>query len=123
MPTEELDRAAPENIINSGIRIVRRIAAIVLALLVLVGVALLIGSLSWLKDLNAQPRQPPGQIVAIIPMLGCVVGVAIATVGFIGLIVLWRLPRKLAVPATSSTSRLPPRQAAPIDVTDVPPSP
>ncbi len=65
--------------------VLRVVAAVASVLALLGGAGLFVASGLWLVDLEQEPREPPGQIVAIIPLAGAAIGAALGLIGAVGL--------------------------------------
>lgn len=57
---------------------------------VLLGLSMGLGSLRWLYAINEHPPQPPGQMVAIIPIFGAGLGALLTLLGGVCLAMLVR---------------------------------
>lgn len=83
--------AAPTGLIVLGV-----LVAVASVLALLGGAGLLVACGLWLADLRQEPREPPGQIVALIPLAGAAVGAVLGLVGVAGLtlVIVSRLARR-----------------------------
>ena len=83
--------SAPTGLIVLGVFV-----AVASVLALLGGAGLLVASGLWLADLRQEPREPPGQIVALIPLAGAAVGAVLGLVGVAGLtlVIVSRLARR-----------------------------
>ena len=74
--------------------VVRTIGMIVSVIAFLVGGGLMAMSLAWLWEIDQNPPEPPGQMVAIIPMAGAAGGfllMAVAVGGIASLLYIMRM--------------------------------
>ncbi len=76
---------APTGPRGTVLLVLRLVTAVASVLTLLCGVALCVASGLWLVDLEQEPREPPGQIVALIPLAGAAVGAALGLIGVVGL--------------------------------------
>lgn len=91
-----LDRRDRPEVLRSAFR---GVGWVLFSLLTLIGLLVLAASLYWVVDLNSRPIEPPGQIVAIVPIAGLVIGTLTGAAGVGGLaaMILWRRTTRQAV--------------------------